>query len=176
MKIAVGSTNPTKILAVKEVMEKIYDGPEVFGVDVESGVSDQPVGIEETLEGAINRARKALELGDADLGVGIEAGIYPVPRSLTGYFDIQFCAVVDREGWLTIGHGPGFEYPPYVIERIKKGLEAGRAMDELVGEKDLKRKTGAIGFLTHGLLPRKELNKLSVLMAMVPRMNEPLYR
>ncbi|WP_048149930.1 inosine/xanthosine triphosphatase [Palaeococcus ferrophilus] len=175
MRVAVGSTNPTKILAVREVMEELYGEVEVFGVEVESGVSHQPVGIEETLEGAINRAKRALEKGKADLGVGIEAGIYPVPRSLTGYFDIQFCAVVDGEGWLTIGHGPGFEYPPYVIERIKEGVEAGVAMDELVGESGLKRKIGAIGFLTHGMLPRKDLNKLAVLMAMVPRMNEGLY-
>ncbi|ASJ06349.1 inosine/xanthosine triphosphatase [Thermococcus pacificus] len=175
MRIAVGSTNPTKVLAVKEVMEMIYGDVEVFGVEVESGVPDQPVGIEETIRGAINRARQALEKGNADMGVGIEAGIYPVPNSLTGYFDIQFCAILDREGWLTIGHGPGFEYPPYVIKRIKEGVEAGKAMDELVGEKDLKRKTGAIGYLTHGILPRKELNKLAVLMAMVPRMNPELF-
>ncbi len=176
MRIAVGSTNPTKVLAVREIMELVYPGAEVFGVDVESGVPDQPVGMEETISGAINRARQALEKGKADIGVGIEAGIYPVPNSLTGYFDIQFCAIVDREGWITIGHGPGFEYPPYVIRRIKEGVEAGKAMDELVGERDLKKKIGAIGYLTHGILPRKELNKLAVLMALVPRMNRELYR
>ena len=168
VRIAVGSTNPTKVLAVKDVMEMIYGNVEVFGVEVESGVPDQPVGMEETIRGAINRARQALEKGKADIGVGIEAGIYPVPNSLTGYFDVQFCAILDRDGWLTIGHGPGFEYPFYVIKRIKEGIEAGGAMDELVGEKDLKKKIGAIGYLTHGILPRKELNKLAVLMHWFP--------
>ncbi|MDV3104624.1 hypothetical protein RBI02_08775 [Thermococcus waiotapuensis] len=37
----------------------------------------------------MNRAKQALEKGKADIGVGIEAGVYPAPNSLTGYFDIQ---------------------------------------------------------------------------------------
>ncbi|MDV3104625.1 DUF84 family protein [Thermococcus waiotapuensis] len=51
MRIAVGSTNPTKVLAVKEVMEVIYGDVEVFGVEVDSGVPDQPVGMEEIIRG-----------------------------------------------------------------------------------------------------------------------------
>ncbi len=44
-----------------------------------------------------------------------------------------------------MGHGPGFEYPPYLIKRITRGVEAGKTMDELVGERDSKKKIGAIG-------------------------------
>ncbi|WP_297489673.1 DUF84 family protein [Thermococcus sp.] len=93
-------------------MGLVYPDTEVFGADIESVVPDQPVGMEETIRGVINRAKQALEKGKADIGVGIGAGVYPVPASLTGYFDIQFCAILDRERWITIGHGPGFEYPP----------------------------------------------------------------
>ncbi|USS40247.1 inosine/xanthosine triphosphatase [Thermococcus aggregans] len=176
MRIAVGSTNPTKVKAVENVMRKIYGEVEVFGVEVESGVSDQPVGIEEIVQGAINRAKMALEKTSADFGVGIEAGIYPFPQTLTGYLDIQVCAIASPDGVITIGHGPGFEYPPIVIERIlNEGVEAGIAMGGLVNDLELKKKIGAIGVLSKGLLTRTELNEIAVLMAMIPRLNKELF-
>ena len=176
MRIAVGSTNPTKVKAVENVMRRIYGDVEVFGVEVESGVSGQPVGLEEIVRGAVNRAKRALEKTGADFGVGIEAGIYPFPGTLTGYLDIQVCAVASPDGVITIGHGPGFEYPPVVIEKVlNDGVEVGIAMGELVDDLELKKKIGAIGVLSKGLLPRTELNEIAVLMAMIPRLNRELY-
>jgi len=177
MRVAVGSENPTKVLAVEDVMRKIYGDVEVFGLGVDSGVPDQPVGIDEIVEGAVNRARRALERGKADLGVGIEAGIYRFPRTITGYLDIQVCAVASPDGLITIGHGPGFEYPPAVIEKIlNEDVEAGLAMGGLVDDPELKKKIGAIGVLSRGLLTRRELNSIAVLMAMIPRLNPGWYR
>ena len=176
MRIAVGSTNPTKVKAVEAVMRKIYDDVDVFGVEVDSGVPDQPVGMEEIVQGAINRAKMALEKTSADLGVGIEAGIYPFPQTLTGYLDIQVCAIASPDGIITVGHGPGFEYPPIVIERIlNEGVEAGIAMGGLVNDLELKKKIGAIGVLSKGLLTRSKLNEIAVLMAMIPRLNQELF-
>ncbi len=176
MKVAVGSTNPTKVKAVEEIMREFYEEVKVIAVDVDSEVGDQPIGLEKTIEGAINRAKKALKKGNADLGVGIEAGLYEVPNTITGYMDIQFCAIVDREGRITLGHGPGFEYPPYAVERVlREGVEVALPMSELSGDEELKKTIGAIGFLTRKKLVRKELNKLAVLMAMIPRINEELY-
>jgi inosine/xanthosine triphosphatase len=176
MRVAIGSTNPAKVDAVREVFQEIYSELEVIPLEVDSGVPDQPVGLEETVKGAINRAKQAIAKTDADFGVGIEAGLYPVPGTLTGYMDVQFCAVVDRKGKITLGHGPGFEYPPGMIRRVfEEGVEVGIAMGELVNDPELKRKIGAIGVLTHGRLVRKELNKLAVLMALVPRLNPEWY-
>lgn len=173
MRIAVGSTNPTKVKAVENVMRRIYGDVEVIGVEVDTGVPDQPIGIEEIARGAINRAKSALEKANADLGVGIEAGIYSFPGTLTGYLDVQVCAIVSPDGVITIGHGPGFEYPPVVIEKVlNDGVEVGIAMGELVDDPELKKKIGAIGVLSKGLLPRTELNEIAVLMAMIPRMNQ----
>ncbi|AIF68633.1 hypothetical protein PAP_00955 [Palaeococcus pacificus DY20341] len=176
MRIAVGSTNPTKVKAVEEVMREFYDDVEVIPLEVDSGVGDQPIGIEKTVKGAINRAKEALKKADADLGVGIEAGLYEVPHTITGYMDVQFCAIIDKRGKITIGHGPGFEYPPYVVEKVlRDNVEVAIPMAELSGDKNIKKTTGAIGFLTRGRLLRKELNKLAVLMAMIPRINKGLY-
>ena len=161
MRIAVGSTNPTKVRAVENVMKRIYGDVEVLGVGVESGVPDQPVGIEEIVRGAVNRAKRALEKTGADLGVGIEAGIYPFPETLTGYLDVQVCAVASPDGVVTVGHGPGFEYPPVVIRKILgEGVEAGIAMGELVNDPELKKKRGAIGVLSKGLLTRTSSTRL----------------
>jgi len=48
--VAVGSTNGVKIQAAQEAFQKFFEC-EVEGVDVKSGVSQQPFG-EETFEGA----------------------------------------------------------------------------------------------------------------------------
>jgi non-canonical (house-cleaning) NTP pyrophosphatase len=46
----------------------------VEGIDVASGVAEQPVGYEEIGRGARNRARAALSRGGGDLAVGVSVG------------------------------------------------------------------------------------------------------
>jgi len=61
MKITVASTNPQKIQAVSNLIPK-YDflaGANVEGININSMVSDQPKSLEETVQGAINRAKSA---------------------------------------------------------------------------------------------------------------------
>ncbi|WP_456474179.1 inosine/xanthosine triphosphatase [Candidatus Pyrohabitans sp.] len=172
MRIAVGSTNPVKVKAVEEVLRAFYPEAEVFGVEVDSKVKAQPLGMEETVHGAVNRAREALEHGE--LGVGIEAGLVEVPFTLTGYMDVQFCAISDGEV-ITLGAGSGFEYPPQVAREVLRGRTVGEVMEELSGIANIGRRGGAIGFLSHGKLSRRELTKQAVLMAMLPRINRELY-
>ena len=174
--VAVGSTNPVKIAAVRNVLSRIYDYVEVVGVKVSSGVSDQPLSIDETIIGAINRAKRARDKIDADLGVGIEAGLVRTPHTLSGYIDVQYCAIVDRRGLITLGHGPGFEYPPCVVKRIlAEGRTAGDVFEELTGIREIGRKIGAIGYLSGGLMDRTKLSEIAVLMAMIPRLYRELY-
>jgi len=172
LRVAVGSTNPVKVRAVEEVLRAFYPEAEVFGVEVSSDVRAQPIGMQETVLGAVNRAREALRHGD--LGVGIEAGLVEVPFTLTGYMDVQFCAISDGEV-VTLGAGSGFEYPPRVVREVLRGREVGEVMEELSGIAEIGRKGGAIGFLSHGRLSRKELTKQAVLMAMLPRINREVY-
>lgn len=54
LKIYVGSKNPTKVDSVK----RVFPEAEVVGMEVESKVAAQPFSDEETLEGAVNRARE----------------------------------------------------------------------------------------------------------------------
>lgn len=175
LRIGVGSTNPVKVEAVRQVALKLFDGVECCSRRVGSGVAEQPRGIEQTVAGAINRARRALTGDlDLDLGVGIEAGLVPSPHE-GGWLDVQYCAVVDRADRVTLGHGPGFAYPPAIIEAVDAGQTVGRAMTELTGIKDIGRKGGAIGYLTRGLLERQGLTEQAVLAAFLPRILSHLY-
>ena len=173
MKIIVGSKNPVKFQATGNVLEKIYGELEVQAIDVDSGVPDQPIGLEVTVQGAINRAKNAFS-PDFDLSVGIESGLLEVPHSITGYLDLQWCAIYDGEK-ITLGVSAGFEYPPMVIEQVLGGKEVGDVMDQVTGVDKLGQKTGAVSHLTQGMLDRTGNTEQCVLMAMVPRMNEGVY-
>jgi inosine/xanthosine triphosphatase len=172
LRVNVGSTNPVKVRAVAKVLGTIFERPRVKGVDVVSKVSEQPFEVE-AIEGAINRAREALK--EADYGVGIEAGLF-WHEQVRDFLDVQWCAVVDKRGRVTLGHGPGFAYPPFVVERVKAGKTVGDAMEELTGKKGIGQTTGAIGFLTEGRMDRTRLTEGAVLMSMVPRIRKDLYR
>lgn len=177
MKIVVGSTNPLKIKAVKNVFSQIYseNNLEIFGKKANSKIPAQPFDIE-TIEGAINRAKEAIHDIDIDLSVGLEAGLFHFPLTLTGYLDIHWCAILDRKGRTTLGCSPGFELPPKVIHQIiKEDKEVGGAMDMFLGMRNIGRKMGAIGHLSKGVLERINLNESAIMMAMIPRINEEDY-
>ena len=175
MKLVVGSQNPVKAQAVENVLQKIYptEVVEFTSKEVESGVPDQPFGKKETIQGAVNRAKNAYS-SEFDLSVGIESGLMEAPHTITGYVDLQWCAIYDGEN-ITLGVSAGFEYPPQVVEEVLKGREVGEVMDKLTGVDDLGKKTGAVSFLTNGLLDRVGNSEQCVLMAMVPKINHELY-
>jgi len=75
MKIAIGSTNPTKVRAARNVLRKIYPRAEFVALEVASGVPKQPRGDKQTRRGAVNRAKRVRAQTHADLGIGLEAGI-----------------------------------------------------------------------------------------------------
>jgi inosine/xanthosine triphosphatase len=169
MRVSIGSDNPVKIHAVENVMRRVYTDVQVTACRIQSSVSQEPWD-DEVERGAIERARRSI--GRNDFGIGIEAGIFEHNGLL---YDVQFCAVVDRMGRLTLGHGPGFLYPPLVSDRLRKGGTVGDAFHELYGQERTGRGQGAIGFLTHGLLTRSEITEQAVIAAMVPRIRKDLY-
>ncbi len=162
--IAVGSTNRVKVAAVRSVMERVYGEVRVTAVDVSSGVPDQPFG-DQTHVGSANRARAAL--GDHDMAVGIEAGVFEM---LDGLYDIQHCTIVDRDGVETYGHGSGFRYPDAIAELVRGGMTVGDAVHEVYGDTDIGKRQGAVGLLSKGLIDRKGLTEQSVTAAMIPRL------
>ena len=164
IRVSVGSSNPVKTEAVRAVMERIFGEVMLTSYNVDSGVPEQPWG-EETCKGAENRAKAAM--GECDLAIGIEAGVFEV---YDGLYDVQHCVILDKNGRMTIGMSSGFRYPDDIIELLRKGMTVGEAMKQLYTKDSRGRKEGAVGVLSKGLLDRKTLTEQSVLAAMIPRM------
>ncbi len=117
MRICVGSKTDTKVNAVKESLKE-YDflsGAEVISIDVISGVSQHPKSIEETVEGAINRAKNAFQ--DCQYSFGIEDGFIEIPNTKTGFMLISACAIYDGQTF-HIGLSSAFELPPKIMKQI----------------------------------------------------------
>lgn len=172
VRVRVGSTNPVKINAVKNVFEKVLPVElTVEGVEVHTGVPRQPFGAQ-AFRGALNRALAAVK--GVDFGVGIEAGLVYSPE-MDDFYDVQYCVVADSTGLASAGHGPGFQYPRYVVEEVLRGKEVGEVMSRITGVEELGRKQGAIGHLSKGILDREGLTEQAVLMALIPRVNAEEY-
>ncbi len=177
MRIAIGSKNISKITAVKEILVDypFLAGAAISFYDVSSGVSAHPTTLEESIQGAKNRAKNAFQ--DCEWSVGLESGLVPIPHSKTGYMDFSVCALYDGKSF-HIGLSSGFEYPPQVLKRILQGEEGSDAM-RLSGVTNHARigdsEGGISGLLSHGIMTRKEQVKQSLRSALIPLQNPELY-
>ena len=169
--ILVGSSNPTKINAVKEAFRVVYPKTKfkVLGRGVSSGVSDQPMGEKETFLGAKKRVMGLLK-DKAEYYVGIEGGCCFVNRKL-----YAFAWVVTRDK-KRVGCGKTslFQLPKKIQNLVESGVELGEADDVVFGRKNSKRKDGAVGILTGGLIDRTSYYKEAVVMSLIPFINNEL--
>jgi len=176
MKVLVGSENPVKIEATREVFSKYFGETEVTGIEVSSKVSAQPVN-EETFEGAKNRALELKKLSEekklgADFFVGIEGGI---TKLYSKWFALGVGCVIDNQGRIGYGVSPYFELPQSIIEQLLSGNELGEVMEKISGKDNIRQREGAIGFLSKGMMNRKDLYIHSLIVALVPFSNKDLY-
>ncbi|MBW2286245.1 MAG: DUF84 family protein [Deltaproteobacteria bacterium] len=185
-RVRVGSRNEPKIAAVRSAMAAYAPSVEVCGVAVDSGVPEQPVGFEEIVQGARNRAAAAQRSGDCDLAVGIEDGLVALPAVAatagTPHLNIG-CAVVSDGQRVSLGFSSAFAYPLGITEAaVSDRSPIGELFDTLWrarrGEsQDLPsaRTSGNVGKLTAGALPRSEYARHAVLCALVMFVNPDLY-
>jgi len=172
MKVAVGSQNPVKIRATKNVFRRVFDKVEILSVEVDSGVSHTPSSWEETAQGAINRAKLALGKTGADFGVGLEGGY---EKTKFGVLMRGAVAIIDKAGKLGISGSSGILLPEKVVKRLEKGKELGEIMDELQDIENTKQKWGAVGFFLKGYSNRQESFEHDVLYALAKFLREELY-
>lgn len=165
-RVAVGSTNPVKLGAVRNVIHHLARAAEVTAVAVASGVPDQPWGDDETIRGALIRARSARDALGAELGVGIEGGV--VAQSDGTVRTCAWAAVVSADGREAVGGSLSLRLPDAVAALVRQGMELGHAMDALTGQRDVKRGAGAVGILTAGLVTREQAYETLVAYALVP--------
>ncbi len=172
IRVTVGSKNPTKVEGVRLAFELFFDDVEVIPKSVDSGVPSQPFNYD-VIRGAMNRAIRAFDK-ECDFSVGVEAGLFEIENTLTGFMDFQVAVIYDGR-MFTIGFGPGFEFPHKVVREALKGREVGDVMEEITGIERIGERMGAIHFLTKGAVSRVELTRLAVIMALIPWINRDLY-
>jgi inosine/xanthosine triphosphatase len=179
MRINVGTQNKGKIQAVINALinYRDYAAALVNGCEVESGVSDQPLGLDETITGAMNRARLAFAAGDADLGLGLESGIIEVPHTKSGHMDTTACAIYDGQRF-HIGLSSCFEYPKEMIDSVmidhKEITDAAVALG-FADDPAFREGQGMIGILTKGAVTRIKYSEQAVHTAMIHLLNPEHY-
>ena len=177
MKVSVGSKNITKVQAVEEALSDFpeFSSAKVSSMQVDSGVHKQPKTMDETVVGAMTRAKNAF--ANCDLSVGLESGLMEVPHTKSGYMDITMCAIYDGKNFHS-GGSSAFEYPKAMIDLVfskdyeidEAAKEAGFSHDENIGERE-----GMIGALTKGRLDRKGYSKQAVITALIHLLNPEHY-
>ncbi len=170
MKITVGSQNPAKVEAVREILQDYphLKDAEVLGVETDSGVGDQPTTLADVITGAMNRAKAAY--GDSDYSIGLESGLMEVPFTKSGHMDVCACAIYDGTEQ-HLGLSSGWEFPDKEITRLilEEGLDMSQAINKvgLTSDPAIGAGQGAIGILTKGRLDRKAYTKEALRTALI---------
>lgn len=172
MIVAVGSTNPVKIQAAHSIIERIWSDAEIVGIEVDPGVRAMPMSDWECQEGARNRARSARIMSGADLGIGIEGGVYEENGQL---MLTAWTVIVNGRGQEGLGGSGRIPLPEAIATRIRAGEELGYVMDDVLKEVNIKQKGGAVGALTAGLVLRQEALAQGVAYALAPFITPHLY-
>lgn len=150
MKIIIGSKNPTKIKAVQNVFQNM----EVIAHDAPSGVASQPFSDEETMQGAVNRAKQCASKITNGIGIGLEGGVMYVGETL---YLCNWGALVTTDGQVFTASGARISLPKKIEQQLRSGLELGVIMDSYTDRDAVRKNEGAIGIFTNNLISRSEM-------------------
>lgn len=150
MKIVIGSTNQTKVKAVKTAFPK----SSIHAIAVSSGVAAQPIGDEETLIGAINRAKNVHKEFPLTHAIGLEGGVMYVQENL--YLN-SWGAIITPTGKLYTAAGARIPLPSEFSKEIDRRIELGKLMDNFTKRENIGHHEGAIGIFTSSYLTRADL-------------------
>ncbi len=174
-KIVVASNNPVKAEAVSAGFKKMFPLEQftLEKVQVPSNVSAQPLGDQETLIGARNRAEAAkLLLAGGDYWIGVEGGVAGSADQKVAFAWVVILSKTQmgqaRTGMFTL--------PTEISRLIDEGLELGDADDIVFGTQNSKQNNGAVGLLTNNVLTRSSFYEQAVVLALIPFKNPELYR
>ncbi len=170
MIVFVGSTNPVKINAVKLALSPRFEEAEVIGSDVPTGVREQPISDEETREGAMNRAKSALDHGlknlaketankeEIYLGIGLEGGVsIEKGEKDKKMWETVWVALIDCESNYYLSSGGKFLVPKFLADQILQGAEMGPIMSGYYGGRPVKTQEGLVGAMTKKYVDRTSM-------------------
>jgi inosine/xanthosine triphosphatase len=170
--VAIGSQNKAKVGAVKKVFGRVFPDYEIVFVPLatESRVKDQPIQNNETMIGAINRARHARDLSpEADYFVGLEGG---VDIGAGGHsFVFGWVAIINVDQRMHLGSSSWVELPngfhkPLLMDRAN----LGDLIREIatVDDQEVRQVIGTNGVLTAGFYTREQEFCDAVTCALAP--------
>ncbi len=174
MKIIVASKNPVKINATREGFKQVFPNNSfvVLGNAIPSGVSNQPLSDEETLQGAINRTTRARKKEpSADFWVGIEGGSQRLKKGMETFAWI----VIQSSKKTGKARTSSFFLPKKIITLLDKGKELGDADDIVFHDVNSKQKNGVVGNLTNNVIDRTTYYVQAVILALIPFVHPELY-
>ncbi|WP_080844390.1 DUF84 family protein [Cytobacillus gottheilii] len=151
-KIMIGSKNPAKILAAEAALQEFE--AEIFSVDASSGVSEQPFSDEETIQGAMNRAKDAMQKGNGEIGIGLEGGVVETEY---GLYVCNWGALYEEGQPPIIAGGARIPLPEEIAGKLRAGMELGPVMDEYAQKENVRKKDGAVGIFTSGRITRIDM-------------------
>jgi len=168
--VLVGSGNPVKVRAARRAAELVYAPRQVDcrAAPAPSGVSAQPRGDDETLQGAENRVRGVLASaphavnGPAsapgmEVAVAVEGGV--VERQGGRLACMAWVAVAERtaDGVKTArARSAEFELPQGLADLVAAGMELGDADDTYFGRVASGSGQGTVGKVTRGIISRED--------------------
>ncbi len=163
-KFVLGSTSPIKIEALKRACIKIGLDTNVVGIEAESGVHNQPMGLAEISKGALNRVMAARKHDPTAVAIGIENGISIISATL----NIEYAVIllIAPDGTHFVGSSEGISFPAEAIEMSRKtGFTT--TVGQCIAEKAVSDPTDPHAFLTNNHAPRIRLleNALVTLLA-----------
>ncbi len=169
LKIKVASFNPVKVAAVEEVVldYNFLADASVESIAAASEVADQPKSLEETIKGAMNRARNAFQ--NCDYSFGLESGLMAVPFTKTGCMDFCACAIFDGNEF-HLGLSSAWEAPQTVVNlMLEQGLDMNQAAQAagLTDSPQVGSAEGLIGIMTRNRLDRKTYTKQAIITALI---------
>ncbi|MDA1337332.1 MAG: inosine/xanthosine triphosphatase [bacterium] len=169
MKIHIGSKNKAKIDAVTELLDEYphLRNADIHSFETSSSVADQPKSLEETVQGAMGRAKEVFQ--NSTYGFGIESGLMKVPNTKSGFMDVCVCAIYDGTEY-HLGLSSAWEAPKKVMEyMLNDGLNMSDAACKagLTDDQQIGSGKGLVGIMTKGRLDRKAYTKEAIRTALI---------
>lgn len=171
MKIVVGSTSPQKKNAVQQALLHLSaeSSPlELICCSVDSGVSVQPVGIDETARGARNRAVAAQHLYPDAVCIGIESGIIRGYDSAEAFsLDVAVIAVFAPNGKSARTTSLGIQLPEALVVECEQRGFANATVGDVIAEQCGGQSSDPHAALTQGKVMRSDTLVQAVYAALI---------
>jgi inosine/xanthosine triphosphatase len=189
LRVAIGSLRPPKVEAVRTVITKVArflgcrpDAVSYIAREVDSGVSNMPLSVQEIRRGACNRALEVRRLveaesGPVDFAIGLEGGFFILSAEDKEHVHLQTWAYVHHAGAGFYGSSMSMPVPLAVARAVLENKkELGEVIDDFAHLKDVRNQDGAFGVFSLGLLTRQQALELALIGALAPFYHKKLYQ